>query len=138
MNELDRLPADAVVPIGARHVADLRNDARQAGHGWLHADCLDATDRSGVMAALAAGWHLPAHFGANLDALYDCLTDLAAPGGAAPRGWVLVVERLPGLPGFDDAQRDALLEVFQDAAGWWSQRGTPFRVLWSQRAGPAR
>jgi RNAse (barnase) inhibitor barstar len=131
MTALDRLPANAVLPLGRRRPEVLAREARDAGQRVLRADCGDAPDKPGVMAALAAGLAFPAHFGANLDALYDCLTDLEPGDGAT--GLVLIVERLPGGPAFDAGQREALLETFRDAAEDFAARDLAFRVFWSAR-----
>jgi RNAse (barnase) inhibitor barstar len=131
MSALDTLPPQAVLPLGRRRLDALERQARAAGQRWLHADCSGARDKAGVMAALASGFGLPSYFGANLDALHDCVTDLEpAPGADAP-GLVLVVSGLPAGPGFDAGQRDALLEVFRDAADDFAGRGIAFRVFWS-------
>jgi RNAse (barnase) inhibitor barstar len=137
MTAFDRLPPQAVLPLGRRRPDALRRAAEGAGHRWLHADCTGAGDKAGVMAALARGFALPRHFGANLDALYDCVTDLEPGRGPAGPGLVLLVEHLPEGPGFDAGQRDALLEVFRDAADWFAERGVAFRVFHSvSRGGP--
>ena len=128
---LSRVPPQAVLPLGARRPDDLERQARRAGQRWLHADCSGAHDKAGVMAAFARGLALPKHFGANLDALYDCLTDLEPAAGAARPGLVLLVERLPDGPGFDAGQRDALLDVLRDAAEDFGARGIAFRAFWS-------
>ncbi|RPH44030.1 MAG: barnase inhibitor [Burkholderiales bacterium] len=131
MTPLESLPPNAVEPLADRKVAALRRLARASGQRFLHADCADARDKAGVMSALARGFGLPAHFGANLDALYDCLTDLEPEPGASAPGLVLVVEHLPRAPGFGDEARDALLEVFRDAADGFAERGVAFRAFWS-------
>jgi RNAse (barnase) inhibitor barstar len=135
MTPLESLPPNAVAPLAGRTASTLRREAQAAGHRFLHADCCDAHDKPGVMAALGRGLVLPGCFGANLDALYDCLTDLEpAPGAAAP-GLVLVVEHLPGSPGFGAEQRDALLEVLRDVAAEFAGRGVAFRAFWSLSRG---
>jgi RNAse (barnase) inhibitor barstar len=131
MTAFDRLPAQAVLPLGARRPDALRRRAEQAGHRWLQADCAGARDKAGVMAALARGFGLPDWFGANLDALYDCVTDLEPGQGASGAGLALLVEHLPDGPSFDAAQRDALLDVFRDAADHFAARGIAFRVFHS-------
>jgi RNAse (barnase) inhibitor barstar len=131
MTALDRLPAQAVLPLGARRPDALRRQAARAGHRFLHADCSAAHDKAGVMAALARGFALPAHFGANLDALYDCVTDLEPGQGAAGPGLVLLVEGLPDGSGFDVEQREALLDVLRDAADRFAERGIAFRAFHS-------
>ena len=137
MSAFDRLPRAAVLPLGARRPESLRRQAGQAGHRWLHADLSGARDKPGVMAALARDFALPAHFGANLDALYDCVTDLEPGGGPSGPGLVLLLEGVPDGPGFDSAQREALLEVFRDAADAFAARGVACRVFHSiSRAAP--
>jgi RNAse (barnase) inhibitor barstar len=131
MTALSTLPAQAVLPLGSLRVQELERDARRMGQRWLRADCADAHDKAGVMSALGRGWRLPKHFGANLDALYDCITDLQPKRDTPQPGIVLVVEHLPDGPGFDAVQRDALLDVFRDAAEHFSDLDTAFRVLYS-------
>jgi RNAse (barnase) inhibitor barstar len=133
MSALSNLPAQAVLPLGAYRLPDLERQAAAADQRWLHADCGKATDKAGVMSALAGGFSLPAYFGANLDALYDCLTDLEPLPDARQPGMVLVLEGLPDGPGFDAAQRDALLDVFRDAADDFFERQIAFRVFYSVR-----
>ena len=128
---LGRLPPQAVLPLGERRPADLARQARRTGQLWLHADCTGARDKAGVMAALGAGLALPAHFGANLDALYDCLTDLEPPAGARRPGIAILVEGLPRGPSFDDGQLESLLDVFRDAAQAFAGRPAAFRVFWT-------
>ena len=72
----------------------------------------------------------PAHFGKNLDALYDCMTDLVHKSGQQP-GFVVVLEQLPDNPRFDREAREQLLEVFRDAAEYWGERRIPFRCFYS-------
>ena len=134
MTALDILPPQAVVPLGRRRLDSLERQSRAAGQRWLLADCTGARDKAGVMAALARGLGLPKHFGANLDALYDCLTDLEPAPGTETPGLVLAITHLPHGPGFDALQRDALLDVFRDAADDFAGRGIAFRAFWSLSA----
>jgi RNAse (barnase) inhibitor barstar len=59
--------------------------------------------------AIAAAFTFPAHFGKNLDALYDCMTDLVHKAGQQP-GFVVVLEQMPDNPRFDREAREQLLE----------------------------
>ncbi len=129
-----RLPEAAVLPLGDLRVEDLRDQCLAHGQRWLHADCRKARSKSGVMSALAKGLHLPAHFGANLDALYDCVTDLEPTPGAAQAGLVIVIENLPGTRGFGPDEQAALLEVFEDAAADFAARSIALRVFHSMAA----
>ena len=66
----------------------------------------------------------------NLDALYDCMTDLVHKAGSQP-GFVVVLEQLPDNPRFDREVREQLLDVFRDAADFWAERKIPFRCFYS-------
>ncbi|MCC7060551.1 MAG: barstar family protein, partial [Burkholderiaceae bacterium] len=92
------------------------------------------------LAAIARAFALPTHFGQNLDALYDSVTDLQPVSGAEQPGFVVFLENLPDTDGFDRKARDALLDVFRDAADFFFDRQTAFRVFYSvnRRAAPGR
>ena len=83
-----------------------------------------------VLEGIADAFTFPAHFGKNLDALYDCMTDLVNKSGAQP-GFVVVLEQLPDNPRFDREAREQLLDVFRDAADFWAERRIPFRCFYS-------
>jgi RNAse (barnase) inhibitor barstar len=82
-----------------------------------------------VLIAIGRAFGFPEWYGANLDALYDCLTDL--PADRAAEGCVVVLLRLPYNEGFDVEQRDALLDVFRDAAEAYADDGIAMRVFYS-------
>lgn len=84
----------------------------------------DCTSQDAAMRVFARALHLPTWFGANLDALYDALTDL--PGDA---GWNLMISGLARGP-LPAATREALLEVLRDAVDDAAGRARPFRVLY--------
>lgn len=136
MSAFSNIPPQAVLPLGAYDLSELRKAAQRADQRLLYADCSPARDKAGVMEVLASAFSLPAHFGRNLDALYDCVTDLVPPSEADQPGFVVILENLPGSSegGFD---RDALLDVFRDAADFFFDKGTAFRVFYSVRKQPA-
>jgi RNAse (barnase) inhibitor barstar len=77
-------------------------------------------DKESLMKALAEALRFPKWFGANWDALEDCLSDLSwrdAPG------WVLVLREPDALPRDD---LGVLVEVLRSAAQFWAGRGRPF------------
>lgn len=88
-----------------------------------------ARDKRALMAALAREMNFPGYFGANWDALRDCLTDLdeflPAPG------WKLVVTDSAEVLGGDAGERAAFLETLDSAALFWRQADPPrdFKVL---------
>lgn len=69
--------------------AAVADEARARG-AYVHTVAgLGLRDRLSVVDAIAAELHFPEHFGRNLDALYDCLTDLSwLPAGEHVLIWV--------------------------------------------------
>lgn len=128
MNASDWIPPQAVVPLAGRQVDALRHCAQRAGQAFAHVDLAGCADRTAVMRRIGEALSLPAHFGCNLDALHDCLTDLCPPVSDAP-GFVFVVDGLPPDVGLDTEAREALLDVFRDAAEAWGLRHVGFRVF---------
>ncbi|MEZ5657536.1 MAG: barstar family protein [Burkholderiaceae bacterium] len=131
MSALSNIPAQAVLPLSAYDLADLRRAAARAEQGFLYADLSTCADKDQVMSVIGEAFHLPAHFGRNLDALFDCITDLKPPLRADRPGFVIVLEGVPEAAGFDAAARNALLDVFRDAADHFDDRGWAFRVFYS-------
>ena len=119
-----------VQAIRAYRVDDLMQAADKAGHHFLYANLAEAQSKQDVLDALAAAFLFPAHFGKNLDALYDCMTDLVHKAGQQP-GFVVVLEQLPDNPRFDREAREQLLEVFRDAAEYWGELRIQFRCFFS-------
>jgi len=99
-----------------------------AGHRLAIIDGADLVGKNGLMGAFAHGFGFPSHFGANWDALLDCLSDMSwdtAPGFACV---LLNADR------FRDAHPDefeTLCEVFEDLeerhAG--SDNARPFTLI---------
>ena len=73
---------------------------------------------------------LPAHFGKNFDALYDCMTDPLHKSGPQP-GFIVVLEQIPATAKFDKEAREQLLDIFRDTADYWADRKIPFRCFYS-------
>lgn len=131
MSAFSNIPPHAVLPLGSYDVDELRKAASRADQKLFDADCSDAKDKNAVMTALAKAMSLPAHFGKNLDALYDSITDLQPPADAEHPGFVVILRELPDGTRFDSKQREALLDVFRDAADFFYDRKTAFRVFYS-------
>jgi RNAse (barnase) inhibitor barstar len=127
---LQTIRPNIVQAIRAYRVDDLMRAAESAGQHFLYASLAEAQSKQDVLDGIAAAFTFPAHFGKNLDALYDCMTDLVHKSGAQP-GFVVVLEQLPDNPRFDREAREQLLEVFRDAAEFWADRRIPFRCFYS-------
>ena len=104
--------------------------ARTLGQHFLYANLATAQSKQDVLDRIAEPFILPAHFGKNLDALYDCMTDLVHKSGPQP-GFVVVLEQFPDNAKFDREAREQLLDVFRDAADFWAERKIPFRCFYS-------
>ena len=127
---LQTVRPNIVQAIRAFRVEDLLQAAQGLGQHFLFASLGQAQTKQEVMDAIAEGFLLPAHFGKNLDALYDCMTDLVHKAGPQ-KGFVVVLDQLPDTARFDREGREQLLDVFRDAADYWGERKIPFRVFYS-------
>ncbi|RMX04200.1 barnase inhibitor [Corticibacter populi] len=119
-----------VQSIRAYHPADLQAVAACLGQHFLYADLAEATTKQRILEEIGRQFMLPAYFGRNLDALYDCLTDTILHAGAQP-GFIVVLEHIPISIKFDKEMREQLVDVFRDAADFWAERKTPFRCFYS-------
>ena len=128
--QLQTVRPNIVQAIRAYRVEDLMKAADAAGQHFLYVNLGEAQTKQDVLDAIAQAFLFPAHFGKNLDALFDCMTDLVHKSGQQP-GFVLVLEQLPDNARFDREAREQLLEVFRDAAEFWGERRIPFRCFYS-------
>lgn len=129
---LQTVRPNIVQAIRAYRVDDLMAAAAGAQQHFLYANLSAAQSKQDVLEAIAASFLFPAHFGKNLDALYDCMTDLIHKAGSQT-GFIVVLDQLPDNPKFDREMREQLLDVFRDAADFWAERKVPFRCFYSFR-----
>jgi RNAse (barnase) inhibitor barstar len=127
---LQTVRPNIVQSIRAYRVEDLMQAASEADQHFLYANLTAAQSKQDVLDNIAQAFLFPLHFGKNLDALFDCMTDLVHKSGAQP-GFVVVLEQLPDNPRFDREAREQLLDVFRDAADFWAERKVPFRCFYS-------
>jgi RNAse (barnase) inhibitor barstar len=130
--QLQTVRPNIVQSIRAYSVPELMEAAQQSGQHFLYANVATAQSKQEVLEGIADAFTFPAHFGKNLDALYDCMTDLVHRAGTQP-GFIVVLEQLPDNPRFDRETREQLLDVFRDAADFWAERKVPFRCFYSFR-----
>ncbi len=83
------------------------------------------TGKAAMLKAIAKELAFPDYFGANWDALEECLTDLSWLDGDA----VLLIDRA-SVPE-EQAPEDwgVCLDILADAARFWSDQGRPFAVF---------
>ena len=121
-----------VQSIRAFRVNDLQEAANAAGQHFLYANLASAQTKQDVLDLIAQQFILPAHFGKNFDALYDCMTDPVHTSGPQP-GFIVVLEHIPANGKFDKEAREQLLDIFRDTADFWADRKVPFRCFYSFR-----
>ena len=119
-----------VQSIRAFTVNQLQDTAKELGQHFLYANLAMAQSKQDVLDLVSAQFSLPAHFGNNFDALYDCLTDPVYKSGPQV-GFIVVLEHIPANVKFDKEAREQLLDIFRDAADYWGDRKIPFRCFYS-------
>ena len=127
---LQTVRSNIVQSIRAYRVEDLMQAAQNADQHFLYANLTAAQAKQDILDIIAESFLFPSHFGKNLDALYDGMTDLVHKAGSQP-GFVVVLEQLPDNPRFDREAREQLLDVFRDAADFWAERKSPFKCFYS-------
>jgi len=85
-----------------------------------------------ILAELGEALHFPIWYGANLDALHDCLTD---PDWQRGRGIAIQISGLDGLRQHDPQAFSTLIEVLASAA---RERSAEKHPLWVLLGTPAR
>lgn len=119
-----------VQSIRAFTVNQLQDTAKELGQHFLYANLAMAQSKQDVLDLVSAQFSLPAHFGKNFDALYDCLTDPVYKSGPQV-GFIVVLEHIPANVKFDKEAREQLLDIFRDAADYWGDKKIPFRCFYS-------
>jgi RNAse (barnase) inhibitor barstar len=127
---LQTVRPNIVQAIRAYRIDDLMRAAQESGQHFLFANLTESQSKQEVLEGIATSFLFPAHFGKNLDALFDCMTDLVNKAGPQP-GFVVVLEQIPDNSRFDRESREQLLDVFRDAADFWADRKVPFRCFYS-------
>jgi RNAse (barnase) inhibitor barstar len=85
-----------------------------------HIDFDKLRSKDSMLKKIAVVLEFPAHFGRNLDALYDCLTDLPLQKGGHYAIHLDNLERSPAA--------DALHAVFADAREHWAEAGITLAI----------
>ena len=86
----------------------------------IRIDFTGARSKDAMLQVVATALRFPRHFGKNLDALHDCLTDLTF----SPQGCSITLVKLARTPA-----GEAVFKVFQQAARYWSRQGTKVRLV---------
>lgn len=117
------------LPPGRRD--DLAAAAAAAELAYVPCDLAENPSMDAALAALGKALAFPEWYGANFDALQDCLTDLSWQEGT---GWVLLLSGCDALHSCDSEGFDTLMEVFRAAAAYWQEQEVPFWMFIDMRA----
>ncbi len=91
------------------------------GAAMPHLDGRLLGDKDALLTALGAALHFPDYYGANWDALEECLGDLSWQVGPLS----LLITHADSLPA---DLRETLEEIFTEAAQQWAEEGRPFAL----------
>lgn len=102
--------------------------AAQAIDYWrIAVPCAGAGSKAALLTKLSDALEFPDHFGINLDALYDCITDqLLGHMGKGKKGAVLILEGTANIP------KEALspvIETLLDAADFMQVQGSRLTLV---------
>ena len=116
-----------------RLAGPLRAATKRAGVPWHDLDLAEVDDRDGFLRRCAEVLALPGYFGANWDALHECLIDLA--GSGAP-GAVVHWRHGAALARRSPESVATALEIFHVAAMYWARSGRVFLVVVDRDSAP--
>ena len=116
---------------GVYHLPTLRRSALEAAAKNHHFAVLTADlgahqKIETTLRQLGSALHFPKWFGANFDALFDCLTD---PDWYPAKGHVIVLSGIDSLRVSDPDDFTTLIEVLQAATAARHEMGSPLWVL---------
>ena len=72
---------------GNFHAADVRHTVQHAGWTYGHLDGWEIEHKAEFLSSIGEALSFPDHYGQNLDALADCLSDLPMHATTTPRRW---------------------------------------------------
>jgi hypothetical protein len=109
---------------------ELQAAAVDLGHTFLYADLGNAKCKQDILDMLAAQCALPELSSKSMEALSRGLTEyLSKP--PTQLGFIVVIQQIPAHAKFDKEAREQLLDIFRDAADYWSERKHPFRCFYT-------
>ena len=104
----------------------IENAARQLRFRHWHLEIAPGQMAGAVLEQIGKVLHFPEWYGANFDALHDCLTDPECLPGT---GHILTISGCNGLRSRDPEGFATLLEVFKAATDDLRQAGVPLWIL---------
>ncbi len=127
---LRTVKTNIVQSIRAFRVPELQEAAQGLGHHFLYVNLAQAQSKQDILDIISKEFNLSAQASKNFDSLYDGMTDPLHKSGPQP-GFILVLEHIPAHAKFDKEAREQLLDIFREAADYWSDRKVAFRCFYS-------
>ena len=107
--------------------------AKRAGYAFFHIEGKNIGRKEQLLNHVAIALHFPKDFGANWDALEECLTDLE---WVDADGYVIYYDHIDGLLDAHPDQFETLVEILRDAVASWKEDDTAMVVLLSGDKAP--
>ena len=107
--------------------------AKAAGYAFFHIDGKNIARKDQLLNHAAAAMHFPKDFGANWDALEECLTDLE---WVDADGYLFYYDHIDGLLNAHPDQFETLVEILRDAVASWKEDGEAMVALLSGSKAP--
>jgi len=107
--------------------------AKRAGYAFFHIEGKNISRKEQLLNHVAIALHFPKDFGANWDALEECLTDLE---WVDADGYVIYYDHIDGLLDTHPDQFETLVEILRDAVASWKEDDTAMVVLLSGDKAP--
>jgi RNAse (barnase) inhibitor barstar len=98
----------------------LQKLAKSAGYAFFHIDGKNIARKEQLLTHAALALNFPKSFGANWDALEECLTDLEWVDGD---GYLIYYDHIDGLLAAHPDQFETLVEILRDAVASWKDDG---------------
>lgn len=108
------------------HRAELEQTAAHLGRPVFVVDIAACRNTAETLRQIGTALHFPTWYGANFDALFDCLTD---PDGQAGKASVLLLNGIDSLQQAEPENFSTLLEVLQAVAEARRETGNPCWIL---------
>lgn len=121
-----QLALTGVVRCSAEQASALQREAETQRYLTASIDLPPHVTPATLFEGFASALRFPEWFGANWDALADCLTDLS---WLDESGYLITLRGYGGAFTADSRGWETLLSVLQDACAYWRDEGTPFGVL---------
>ncbi len=112
--------------IDERDTAPMAEAAASLDYAIARADLTGCRDKSEALARIGKALSFPGWFGANWDALADCLGDLS---WLLSPGYLLLIEHSGAWHEAQGAEFDTLLAILNEAAEEWRERNVAFWAL---------